>query len=220
MSHVYRALLRFALALLALLFFASSAKALLIEVTGTTGSGATTWKFSGDSTVSGLGSILIDINDSDIGWGWDVGSSFYSGSNKNIDFTSTSASLSDGTNSFAIQGIGAAGFNPGRLFGIAVGGTFPAIFGNGTKLSFSGSGVAPVDISEFATGITHLIHWDDDVSILTETLTGVINVTAKAPSVPPPSVPPPSVPDAGSTLALLGLALAGLSLARRRTIRD
>ena len=68
-----------------------------IGVQGVPGSGVTTWTFSGSATsvmTTASRSIFIDDNDPTVGQGWVVGTSFYNGTNRNIDFTSTTASFS------------------------------------------------------------------------------------------------------------------------------
>ncbi|MBF2058499.1 MAG: hypothetical protein IGQ45_15100 [Cyanobacterium sp. T60_A2020_053] len=143
--------------------------AVLVNVTGTPGSGETTWTFSGSATVTNA-PIDIDDNDGGVSWGWVVGSPFYTGTNTNLDFTSTSATLSDGTTTYDILGVGAEFTNPDELFGIAIDDAtasqgnygFPA----GTNLSFSGFGIAPVDINEFASGTTTTNQWASNLSDL------------------------------------------------------
>ena len=140
---------------------------IIIDVAGELGSGTTRWTFSGSATVEadpgGSSSISIDDNDANVSRGWNVGSAFYSGSDVNIDFTSTTTSFtSDGT-VYDILGVGANVNMPADWFGIAIDSaamsssySFPA----GTDLTaFFGVGLAPVDVGEFTIGITDASVW-------------------------------------------------------------
>ncbi len=182
---------------------------IIIDVTGTPGSGTTTWSFSGSATVGG-GTIRIDDDDFDVSFGWVVGSAFYSGSNFNIDFTTTTATFSSGGVTFDILGVGAESSSPDELFGIAIddanasSSNYP--FASGTALtSFSGSGTAPVDINDFAAGATSATDWNNSLSLNQGTLPVTFNVGGGGAAIPEPS-----------SLILLSMACGAAVCARRR----
>jgi len=194
-------------ALAALLAAGTAQAAFVIGVTGTPGSGQTTWTFSGSSTVGG-GTITIDDDDDNISWGWIVGTAFYSGTNINIDFSSTNAILSDGTTTYDIVGIGATLLDPNKAFGIAIedaGASSDSYsFAGGTVLSFAGSAIAPLDFGDLNEGANSVSEWGDYTENVQGTLPGTINVgdVSTTPVAP--------------TLTLTSLGIAGLAGVRRR----
>ena len=146
---------------------------ILVNVTGTAGSGTTNWSFSGSATVGG-GDITIDDDDIDVGSGWDVSTTFYSGNNTNIDFTSGNASLIANGVTYDISGVGSTRSAPNQFFGIAIEDPLISIgfytFTVGTTLEFNGTGIAPVDITEFQSGITTASNWGGNPSLIEGTL--------------------------------------------------
>ena len=195
--------------LIAMLMTTSATQAdVIIDITGTPGSGTTTWTFSGSATVGGAGPIIIDDDDSDVSFGWNVGAAFYSGSNTNIDFSATTATFSAGGVPYTIFGIGAVdGFSSPADFGIAIDDATPTefnySFASGTALtSFSGSGTAAVDINDFASGSTSATNWG-----FGSTIQGTLPVTFNnnATAIPEPS-----------SLLLLAMACGAAGVRARR----
>jgi hypothetical protein len=176
-----------------------------IAIAGTVGAGLTTWTFSGTSTT--VGAVRIDDNDNAVGLGWIVGAAFYAGTDLNIDFLSSTATLTDGSTVFAIEGVGAQDTNPTTVFGIAIeDGTSVAnyTFADSTALTFAGSATAPVDISEFAPGGLVASGWDNRGQLPNAELD--VSVQAEPSVIPVPAALP---------LLLGGIALL-FALGRRR----
>lgn len=175
-----------------------------VAVSGTPGSGTTSWSFSGTSTA--IGALKIDDDDRAVGLGWVVGDAFYAGTDQNIDFTASAATLTDGATTYTIEGVGAQDWNPDTVFGLAIeDGTNTANFqfADGTALTASGSATAPIDISAFAPGTTGAVSWNNRGQLADAELGVTFEVT-------PTPVPLPA------TLPMLAGGIAVVVAARRR----
>ncbi len=151
---------------LAMLLSAAQAQAIvMIDITGTPGSGVTTWTFSGSETVTGNPLIIDDDDDlppnfAAVTWGWHIGPDFFSLTGSAIGFTSTTAMIDGPVAQYDILGFGTASSGAEENLGIFIVDPAEIVpndsyeFPVGSVLSFSGIGVAPLDISLFAPGVT------------------------------------------------------------------
>jgi len=130
---------------------------IVIDVDGRAGSGLTVWSFSGASTVEARSNFFDDF-DAEIDGGWIVGPDFYLDQDVSIPFITSTVTATIGADSFQVVAIGANNQDPAKDFGIALddlGSPLNGIeFEVGDLVSFSGSGVAPVDITQFRPGTT------------------------------------------------------------------
>lgn len=140
----------------------SADAAIMVEV-DYAGAGFTSWTFSGSATATGR--WWVDDDDGNVHGAWDIGSEFYSGVNENIDFISTDASFVHvGGATYDILGVGAHYARSNTHFGIAIDrqGSLSANYlfpADATFESFTGTGIAPVDISEFKQGVYNVSAW-------------------------------------------------------------
>lgn len=198
------------LSTLAVLPPSAASAVVIVDISGLPGTGVTTWEFSGSETVT-LRSLIIDDDDGAVSDGWIVPSDFYSGSDTFIPFTSGTAQFtvmpaSPAPQPFLIVAVGAEASEPNTGFGLALdNGTANAAFSFllGTTLTFSGFGVAPVDVTEFAFGVTTAEFYAPLAS--SPAVTG-FDVQFTVTSIPIPAA-----------LPMLLSGLLGLAVLRRRT---
>lgn len=212
--YVHRTLAILAISVLTAMGSIGLAKAMpvTIEATGVIGSGVTTWSFSGSSIVGGNPLFMDDVDGGTDGAAV-VPESFFSDLNENNNFVSTNVMMTtDETmpRTFDILGVGRVASGPNFTMNFGFYGddtTSPASnynFAVGTTLSFSGSGMASIDISEFAPGTTLSTVWDNNSFGQPDAMFDITWV------ITPTRVPEPSA------LVVFGLGLAAIGIARRR----
>ncbi|MEM7013357.1 MAG: PEP-CTERM sorting domain-containing protein [Verrucomicrobiota bacterium] len=165
---------------LSLAFAASATATLMIDVSGTAGSGQTTWTFSGTSTANQTG-VNANFTTSNVNYWANLSGEYTLIAQDVADFVSSTA-VATGAISGAhnITGIEfGKRFGGGNRFGWAINSN--QTYSSGETLTYSGSGVFAVDITSFTLFDTTLT---DNTSSA-----GLLNLTVNSPiaAIPEPS---------------------------------
>lgn len=198
---------RYLLVLIALLVLtaAQSHAALIVDITGISGSGETTWTFSGSDTAGGGGSFEDNANLANNDY-WEDLAEFTTASDLELTPSSGSATLTiDGVTRNIDVGYVDDGGVGSDNFGVGIDGSGNFSFSLGDLVSWTGSIVVPIDINAFSPTPATLT--TSNYAGTAGTLDLEVNIGGVA-----------ATPEPG-TLSLLGLALIGAAALRRRSIR-
>ena len=183
---------------------------LLINVTGTPGSGKTLWQFSGSSTyqhyITGGNTVILD-DDGSPSWYWDLGTPDWMVANISNDdrefLSGSTASVKIGSRTELIGTLELDDQGVNDQFGLSNSSVANEWYMNdGDLIEWFGQGEIDVDITAFNTGTWNFSDYDQD-----GTLAMQMNIGSTG-----------GVPEPGewAAMGILGAGLAGLVIRKRR----